>query len=424
MTYLKSFILISYLTTILVAVDNEKAFSFGTDFRTFYYNGLRDNRQDREALAVGGIFKLETNSFYGLRGAAAFYASHDLLRRGSGSVERINNGTVVTDTSDIGGNSELIQSDGSSIDSLAEAYLEYHLGNSTLRIGRQRISSPLVNDFYNRFLPNSFEAILLTNQDIPKTTLTVAVIDRWKYKAAEDFQGIAEGIGLNENLYMFGVVNQSINQLKIEGWFYRLTNAFDSYFTAVSYKKVSLFQSDWKIDAVIHYLKQNATGDKMIGDLNTYLLGAKGSLSTGNFSFSLMIDQVGDDTIRGSGNEYANMGWSSFINYTDIQIDGEALNAGALSYGTGIEYQFTPTYKAAFKYVHIDQDDVKQLASITPNKRPSSNEYNIDMTYYNKEFGNLRLRLAQIDYAVNPIITNEYDEINIRLIYDYRFVIN
>ena len=43
---------------------------------------------------------------------------------------------------------------------------------------------------------------------------------------------------------------------------------------------------------------------------------------------------VGDDTIRGSGTDYASLGWSQFLNYTDIQVDGEALNAGAFSYGS------------------------------------------------------------------------------------------
>lgn len=112
------------------------------------------------------------------------------------------------------------------------------------------------------------------------------------------------------------------------------------------------------------------------------------------------------------------------MNFTDIQIDGEALNAGAVSYGTNLKYHFSSNFKSALQYVHIKQNDTMQLASTTPNKRPSSDEWNIDMSYKTDNAGKLRLRLAQIDYQKNSIITNEYDEINVRLIYDFRFRVN
>ncbi|MDY0117730.1 MAG: porin, partial [Sulfurimonadaceae bacterium] len=121
---------------------------------------------------------------------------------------------------------------------------------------------------------------------------------------------------------------------------------------------------------------------------------------------------------------YANLGLSSFINYTDLQIDGEALNAKALSYGIILGYKKTKEFDYALKYVKITQDTQAQLESITPNKRPSSDEFNIDLTQNLSKEAKIRLRYASINYAKQPLLLNEFDEHNLRIIFDYNFKIN
>jgi len=395
---------------------------FQADLRTFYFNGERDDRQNREALAVGGILKYTSPQINKLRASAAFYGSYNLLNTTQSDTLRVKNGSTVTDSSDIAGNSELIQSDGSSISVLGEAYIEYDNFNTLVRIGRQRLNTPLLNDYYNRFLPNSFEAALLENSSLAQTKISLAVVNRWKYKADEEFRSMGGTLAENKKLFFAGLQNRSLQNISLEGWFYRLDDAFDSYYFKSSYEKQN-FISDLKLSTAVHYLKQDESGDMLLGNLDTYLFGTKISLQSEKLTLTCMADKVGKDTIRGSGTDYRDLGFSKFVNFTDIQIDGEALNAGAFSYGAVVGYKFSPKYKAALKYVHIDQDTQKQLNSYTPNKRADSDEYNIDMRYKTSKTSQVRVRLAQIDYASNPSITNEYDEINLRIIYDYRFKI-
>jgi len=419
--------LLTLTCSSLSAQNIETSFSNGTfqaDFRTFYFNGSREQRQDREALAVGGIFKYTTKAYEGLSAGIGFYTSHDLLHRGSEPTQRINNASVSIDTSDIGGNSELIQSNGDAIDTLGEVYLQYDIASTSLRIGRQRLNTPMLNDYYNRFLPNSFEALSLVNSGIDDTVITLAVVDRWKYKAEEEFKSLTASLGVDENLFLIGLENSSLSSVKLSAWYYRLNNVYDTLYTSLQHKQLAVLRGGWKIDGALQYIKQDASGDKLLGKLDTYLFGAKLTLSQSNFSWTLMTDRIGNDTIRGSGTDYNNYGFSKFVNFTDIQIDGEALNAGAVSYGTNLQYHFSSNFKSALKYVHIKQNDTMQLASSTPNKRPSSDEWNIDMSYKTDNTAKLRLRLAYIDYEKNAIITNEYDEINLRLIYDFRFQVN
>ncbi|MDY0117852.1 MAG: OprD family outer membrane porin, partial [Sulfurimonadaceae bacterium] len=298
------------------------------DFRTFYYYGERENRAEREALAIGGILKATTQKFYGLSGSVAFYTSHDMLHYGADADMRY--GTF--DRSNIAGGSELVLSNGDAIDTIGEAYIEYSFAQTSLRYGRQRINTPLVNDFYNRFLPNSFEAITLESHEIENTKLFLSNISRWKYKSEADFKKFTTDSSSFKSLYIAGVEHTLTKDTKFSLYYYRMPQMLHSGYIEVDTSE-SLTQ-EINLRTQLHYLYQKSLQDALLGDIDTYLAGAKITLDYRNsWYLSALLDKVGNDTIRATGADYANLGLSSFINYTDLQIDGEALNAKALSYG-------------------------------------------------------------------------------------------
>jgi hypothetical protein len=308
--------------------------------------------------------------------------------------------------------------DGSAIYSLAEAYIEYSLGKTSIKYGRQRLNTPLMNDYYNRFLPNTFEATLITNRDLPQTELLGIYATRWKYKASDEFIDMTEGLGdpeIDSDVMVIGAINKSISKTKLQAYYYMVPDLMNTFYGQVDNKANF---GELTIASAVQYLNQRGDGKEYLGNIDSYLAGAKIKLSYKGFSIKGMYDQVGDHTIRGSGTDYHTLGWSQFVNFTDIQIDGEALNAGAVSYGAVLAYKYK-ALNTAVKYVRIDQDLQKQADGNTPNTRPSSDEYNLDIKYKIDKVSKLRVRLAYIDYASTH--ANEFDETNIRFIYDYRF---
>ncbi|WP_455757570.1 OprD family outer membrane porin [Sulfurimonas sp.] len=419
-------ILLFNTATILVANDFVDDTKVTADLRAFYFNGDRDNRTDREAFAVGGILKYESGSYNGLKIGSAYYLSHDLLSLGEQTAQKgsiANGGSANIVTADVAGNSELVKIDGSTINTIGEAYIQYTLSNTTFKLGRQRLDTPLVNDYYNRFLPNSYEALFVSNKDLADTELQAAYIYKWKYKASEKFIDILDAYNpiVDRDELMFGMVNKSIQNTKLQLYLYLLRDIANTAYFQLDNSKITDI-SGIKLFGSLQYLKQKYDGDALYGYINTYLAGAKLGAKLGSFTLTTMYDQVGDDTIIGSGTSYSSLGHSSFINFTDIQIDGEALNAGAISYGGIVGYKFNNRLKSELKYVHIEQDLLKQSNSIpsTANTRPSSNEFNIDIKYKIDELSKVRIRFANIDYESTH--KNEFDENNIRIIYDYRFI--
>ena len=388
-------------------------------FKAFYFDGDRENRTDRKALAVGGILKSESASLNGFKVGIAFYTSHDLIRDGEQTAQKgsiANGGSANVVTKNVGGNTEMLNSDGSSITVLGEAYLQYNTGNTMVKIGRQRLNTPLANDYYNRFLPNSFEALVIANSDIKDTTLIGAYVTKWKYKASDKFIGMTDGIGLDENVIMLAAINNSIKNTKVQAYLYMVPDVANAIYLQANNKKLIEFEGG-SVCGALQYLSQQDAGDAQAGDLDTYLAGAKLGVSYNNASFKVMYDKVGDDTIIGSGTSYSALGWSKFINFTDIQIDGEALNAGAESYGFVLDYKFG-NFKPALKYVHVEQD-LGMSSAFTNNTRPSSDEWNIDIKYKIDAQSKIRVRFANIDYDSDH--KNEFDEDNLRIIYDYKF---
>jgi len=396
------------------------------NLKVFYFNGDRENRTDREALAVGGVFKYVTAPLYGFKLGVALYNSNDLLKKDDQTAQKgsiANGGSSKIVTKNIAGNTEMVNSDGSSITELGEAYLEYNIGNTMLKAGRQRLNTPLLNDYYNRFLPNSFESVVLTNKDISNTELMAIYSFGWKYKARDEFIGMTDNIKtsdkkeINKDVAMLGIKNTSIPNTKISLYDYYISDLMNSIYFQLDNSKVISINS-FKLSFSAQYLKQKDVGDKLLDDIDTYLAGAKLGFSIGNTKLTLLYDVVGNYTIKGSGTDYSTMGYSKFINFTDIQIDGEALNAGAESYGAVLGYSFG-NLKPAIKYIHIEQDLEKQAIGNTSNTRPSSDEWNLDIKYKINSISKLRVRLANIDYESTH--KNEFDEVNLRIIYDFKF---
>ena len=399
-------------TSSLVAGDNVsdmlKNGKVSGDLKAFYFNGDRDNREDRVAFAIGGILKYETADYNGLKFGTSFFSSHSL--------------GLNSDNKEAG-NTDLLQDDGSSIDVLGEAYLQYTQGKTTIKVGRQRLATPLANDYYNRFLPNSFEALVLINKNLPNTTLIGAYVTKWKYKDSEKFKGMLSGVGLDKNIQMLSAIYTGIPNTKIQVFDYYIPDTLNAFYFQANNKNLFDLGNNFKLCGAIQYLNEVDVGDNLAGKIDTNMFGFKLGLSKDNFKLTALYSKIGDGNLLGTGNGYSKLGWSKFLPFTDIQIDGETENNGAEAMGFVLAYNWSglglKDLKTYFKYVTIDQDTTKNVS------RGDSNEWNIDIKYKINPKNKIRVRYANINYDNYIQASNgknrEYDEDNLRVIYDFKF---
>jgi hypothetical protein len=86
---------------------------------------------------------------------------------------------------------------------LSEAYLEYTIGKTTAKVGRQFISTPLVNGSGSRMIKESFEGATVVNTDVPATTLVAGYVSKFQGRSTKAVDGAdlstASMLGVNSD---------------------------------------------------------------------------------------------------------------------------------------------------------------------------------------------------------------------------------
>lgn len=183
-----------YADTIEEAFKNSKV---SGEIKAQYFDkqSPTDGKSDSISV-VGGNLGIVTGSFNGLTAGATFQTTHILSR-------------------DIEGTNDYLATMDASGSVLSESYLAYTLGKTTAKIGRQYITTPLVAGSGSRMIKESFEAMLLSNTDIPDTTLVAGYVSK--------FQGRTDGAknpgtfnNFEDGAYTLYLKNNSVKDLTLQ----------------------------------------------------------------------------------------------------------------------------------------------------------------------------------------------------------------
>ena len=114
-----------------------------------------------------------------------------------------------------------------------EAWLAGSVGKTTGKVGRMQLDTPLVFSETWSVVPNTFEAAVLINQDIPDTTLVGAFVGQHNSAAVlgggfDDFT-TSPFKSFYNGAYAIGAINNSYNPLTVQAWYYDAEHAVKSY---------------------------------------------------------------------------------------------------------------------------------------------------------------------------------------------------
>lgn len=130
---------------------------------------------------------------------------------------------------------------------LGEAYFNYKAGNTVVQIGRQTLDTPLAYTETWNAAPNTFEAAVMLNNDLPNTTLVAASVSRGNgttdilqtngktVVGAGTFSTLGTGTAVTastaapKGAYAFGAVNTSISGVTAQAWYYDIADAAKAY---------------------------------------------------------------------------------------------------------------------------------------------------------------------------------------------------
>jgi len=174
----------------------------------------------------------------------------------------------------------------------AEAWLEASFGKTTAKGGRIEFASPLIFSEQWDIAPNTFEAAVLTNTDLPDTTVTAAWLangNGFSQFLLVDTQGEFSPLG-EQGAVVLGINNNSWEPLALQGWYYSMTDYMQAYW----------LQADLSIEgfvAGVQYGVMNPYDVYSTADDSTALgfkLGYEGIENLGLYASYSTTDKDGD----------------------------------------------------------------------------------------------------------------------------------
>lgn len=171
---------------------------------------------------------------------------------------------TVGSTNDVGG-AGVTNGDSNLPMWLGEAYMTYKAGNTLVKIGRQELDTPLAFTETWNAAPNTFEAAVVVNKDLPDTTLIAAYVARGNGNGASTVGKNFNAYGnfgssyapgeTGAGAYAVGMLNKSIPNLTVHPVYYDVVDSATAFWIDAAYNIPNIA----KIEAL--YATLSAQGD-------------------------------------------------------------------------------------------------------------------------------------------------------------------
>ena len=338
--------------------------TFTAKLRAFYFDRSFDEDQTGKAnaksLTAGGIVKYVSADYHGLSFGFAHYSSTRL-----GNIYTREEGS---------GTSNLGRS-GENLAFLGEAYVQYDIGNTMLKVGRQQLSTPLMQNHDLRILPSVYEAAVLRDTDIPDTMIELGFVDRYTGFTSKENAFLDKKTG-KDGLAYISASNKSISNLSLRGQYIKAltdTNTRQSY-TYADAKYTLPFGTNT-------YIKGQFGMNEYLDADNSTLVGAKIGTTIGIFSIAALYDKVSDNAFQA---------FESGPMYSDWQ-QGYGPYEASTAFGGQLVIKPMAGLSVKFGYVDVQSDTDKLVDDFT--------EFNLDAKYTINDWSKLRVRYSIKDQS-------------------------
>lgn len=216
---------------------------------------------------------------------------------------------------------------------LSQAYLQYSVANTTGKIGRQYISTPLVEGSGSRIFKESFEGLVISNTDISNTTIVAAYVDKEQYRTniasgGTDIKAVSDFEQIQDGAYTLYVNNKSVKNLTLDAQ-YALINSDSNTLndTKAFYGAASYNINPFTIETQTY---QTDNGDTSNSNGSAYAINLMGNfdkLSLGA-AYSIITDDANIIYGLGNGADYIYTASWIYGGIYDADTDAYKLSAG------------------------------------------------------------------------------------------------
>ena len=442
-----SAVVVGYLSLVNVnaAEDLSSMFSEGevsgqirefSIMRSVDYSNPSKENYTRKANAIGGHLKFETADYKGISFGTALYTTNGF------GLDNPKDDYIKVDPTLLGPNNEAYSI-------LGEAYLGFKYANTAFKGGRQKLNTPMAGADDARMLPNLFEAYLLSNTDIPNTTLIAGHVTREAqgtfgrvynggilaatsgYSAVDSRDQV--GRFVNMGSYAIGEKTDGVSVVaasyknggfKAQLWDYYAHDILNAIYGDASFSWTCLLTDSVKPFAAAQFIKENDIGDKFLsalggdGKIDSMYYALKFGAKIENFTAYAAYSVTSENSASDAA--YANAiisPWGGMPAYTQGMVTRHMFLAGTKASKVAASYNFKafgPDLKTVLYYAAYDMAENNGYTS------DDASEAGFDIIYNTSFVENLQLRVRG-NYASDFNVNSDGDSVGWD---EYRFIAN
>lgn len=428
--------------------------------------------KDNHMYGLGGSMVYKTGFFNGFGATAGFYGALPI------HPDNLTTNGSTTNLGKAGKDTYHSRRDGTEggMGVFAEAYGEYKAGKTNVKIGRQGIDSMMLGTNDTKMIPNTFEAAIVENKDLPNTKIRAGYIVRQKLRDHQSFHSIlasgndsatnatdktaynddsathkglstrnimAHGADADPEMMLLTAENKSVPNLTLNGEYVGIEGFFSTAIAEANYK-IDL-PDGWTLTPGVRYLNQMDDGAGAIGGaaINGSLSSAGAGSSNGykdnhNADGSILMERL----VLAKGPFALMAGYSKVSNDADIIAPWRGFPTGGYtrsmaqinwiantkSWMVKADYDFNkagliPGFKAFIDYADMDFDEAKIVTGAVGADFSDRNILHLDLVQEFKAIPNAEFRFRYATINANPGaktgLTADYESYQ-----EYRFEIN
>ncbi len=404
---------------------------FSGVFRTFYIDRTYNTGTtiNRNSLSIGGYFGYETAPLYGLSIGAKGYSTNKVDIHGSANESTSYDPSLFGDGLD-------------SYTFLGELYMNYKRNNTTFKIGRQRLDTPMAGSDEARMLPNLFEAAVLSNTDLKDTTLILAHVTK---ETAGTFSniydnsmlGLQSGYGLGtvaaqsgnfedmgevalgagndtDGVTAAAAIYKGIPGLTLQAWDYYAHDILNALYLQADYGWDCLLNSAVKMNASAQYIYESEVGDELAGDVESNYFGAKLGAAYNALSGYAAFSTTGSDdaTVTHGG---IISPWGGMPAFTQGMVTRHMFFADTDAWKVAASYNFKDLGMPLVATAYYASFDIGSANTYQSGTAWEAEESGLDFSYIPESMKNVEFKL-RANFTTDFAPGTDWDE--------YRFIVN
>ena len=436
-------------------VENVK---FSGNAKLFYGTNDADVTQNVNGIATrranGDIFS--KNNSYG-QVAATIAATADLSESVKGKISVVGLSTLGLENNLVSGVWAGATSNTGAVTALNsqwwvnEAWLAKTFGNTTLKVGRQELDTPLAFSEKWNIAANSFDAAVVLNNDLPQTTLVAAWVGRGNGAAGQVVVGVqngadpfqtygsaidaAYGLNLASGAYAVAAVTKLIPNTVAQVWYYDVVDIAQAWWLQADVDLADLTPG-LTFGAQYAYLDPTDSVDAAV----SRAVGARVSLDESsawavkvgygmdNLKLAAAYSSTDEDGVVVIANTAtgAAVGSQSKL-YTEAWWSYGYVGApNADAWTVSAEYNWEDVANFGAYYTNVNDAETTKAADVIAGRAVAKNDMTEFTLTASKSFGSLDATLAYIytdadDQNVDPVTntSDSYNTIQVYLTYNF-----